>query len=115
MKRSTIFLSGLLTLILSSCTSYYKSTYFGDYYTPTYEVSLYYDEEDIPLNFKVIGNVKNSEYLVSRLSPAQLRDEMIKKAKTVGADAILVTMTTPSKNDKGNKIVESRFLRFKDY
>ncbi len=115
MNRPIIFLSGLLTFILSSCSTLNKSSYTGDYYAPTYEVNIYYEEEDIPLDYKVIGNAKNSSYRVKTLTPAQLRDVTIREAMNAGADAVLVTTTVPSKNNNGSKIVESIFLRFKDY
>ncbi len=114
--KKVFTLSIIFTLLLGmSCTP--RIAYLGDYYAPTYDVELFYDEGDIEKEYKVIGIARNEGDELERDNLEAIRDEMIKKAKQVGADAILFVSVASNSNNgfdnDSNKIVESKFLRYK--
>lgn len=76
-----------LCLLLSSCgVGPYVPYYFGDKFSPTSTVDIYYSAHDVKQNYKVIGHI----------SCANLGQEVVKAklsdfAKTIGADVIVIT------------------------
>ncbi len=115
MKQYYLLTTTLIVLLFSSCSP--RIAYLGDYYAPTHDIDLFYDEGDIEKEYKVIGIARNEGDELERDNLEAIRDEMIKKAKTVGADAILFVSVASNNNNsfsnESNKIVESKFLRYK--
>ena len=66
-----------------------KINYLGDSYIPTQNVDMFFDEHDIQKEYKVIGLMKNEAAELEIDDVEKVKQAMIKKAKSVGADAIL--------------------------
>ena len=114
MKKYFTFL--VVFLIFSSCSP--KISYMGNSHMPTYDVDVYYDEKDIELEYSVMGIARNEGDMFENDDLNEIRNALIKKAREVGADAILVLSideNRPSMEDDydPNKIVEAKFLKYK--
>ena len=73
--------------LIISCSP--KINYLGDTYTPTQHVEIYFDENDINKKYKVIGMMKNEADELENDDVEEVKKAMMKKAREVGADAIL--------------------------
>jgi hypothetical protein len=75
----------LLALVVG-CTNI---KYLGDNYPPTTRVDIFFDEADVERPFKVMGHVdaSASEFV----STEKMQEEIMKKAREVGADGIIFT------------------------
>lgn len=87
MKNLVKIASGFIFLIIISCAP--QINYLGSSYPPTQEVDIFFDEEDIQRDFKVMGMMKNEGAEMELDDAESVKNAMIKKAKSVGADAIL--------------------------
>ncbi len=74
-----------LLLLLAGCA---KIDYIGDEYPPTKKVDLYYAETDVKLSYIVIGHIVASAGEL--VSMQKIRKELIKKARKVGADGVII-------------------------
>ena len=83
MKRLILF--SALIILFSSCGR--TIHYLGDFYTPKDEVEVFYDTNDVPYEFKVIGQMTHDKFINYNLET--IKTEMIKKASLNGADAIV--------------------------
>jgi hypothetical protein len=104
----------LAIVLIVSCTP--KISYLGDSYPPTYEVDMYFDEKDIERDYKVIGLARNEGDELEIDDLDAIRKSMLKKAREVGADAILFISIAENRegwDDDPNKIVEAKFLKYK--
>ena len=83
-------------LVLSAC-SLYAPTYFGDSYAPTSNVQSYYSAKDIKQPYTVIGHMTA---LTSPTESGQIRtrQQVIEKAKTIGADAVVFSEIDVQRN-----------------
>lgn len=90
-------------LLLTSC---FTVTYFGDKLTPTTTVDIYYSAHDVTKAYKVIGHLnypnKGQEEVKARLTGY---------AKTIGADAIIITGTSATKDDQ-SAVVNADALKY---
>ena len=96
-----------------SCTP--RISYLGDSYGRTTKVDVYYDQGDIDREYKVIGLARNEGDDLERDDLQSIKTEMIKKAKEVGADAILFISVAENRDGQDfdpNKIVEAKFLKY---
>jgi len=87
MKKLIKITSGFIFLLMISCSP--QINYLGSSYPPTQEVDIFFDEEDIQKDFKVMGIMKNEGDEMELDDSESVKNAMIKKAKSVGADAIL--------------------------
>ena len=77
----------LSCLLVLSCSP--KINYLGDTFSPTQHVDMYFDEHDITKEYKVIGMMKNEADELEIDDVEAVKKAMLKKARDVGADAIL--------------------------
>lgn len=106
----------LVFMVSLSCSP--KISYMGDSRMPTYNIDVYYDEKDIEMEYTVMGIARNEGDMFENDDLNEIRNALIKKAREVGADAILVLSINenrPSMEDDydPNKIVEAKFLKYK--
>ena len=90
----------------------------GEQYSPTFSVDVYYDENDIESDYTVMGIARNEGDTFERDDLNDIRTQLIKKAREVGADAILILSIAenrPATEEEWdpNKIVEAKFLKYK--
>ena len=115
----------LLLLFFQSCVS--KINYLGSYYEPTKDVELFFEVNDIEKKYKVIGLMNRENGLAITDDIEEIKKAMLDKAKSVGADAILVTrfgnqitqklsedtLTKKVVTEESSKmIVEAKFLKY---
>lgn len=77
----------LLSVLFFACSP--RVNYLGNYYSPTDRVDLYFSENDVKYEYEVMGIVKNNGEEFERSNAEAVQKAMVKKAKEVGADAIL--------------------------
>lgn len=104
MKNYHILLLGIC-LFLSSCVTV---TYFGDTLPATTSVEIYYSAHDVKKDYKVIGHLNcpggNQE---------TVKGLLMNKAKTIGADAIVITGSTVDASGKyTSDIVNADALKY---
>lgn len=87
MKNLIKITSGIMFLLVVSCAP--QINYLGSNYAPTQDVDIFFDEQDIEKDYKVMGIMKNEGADLELDDAESVKDAMIKKAKSVGADAIL--------------------------
>ena len=126
-KTTTLFL--IFTSLLCSCSP--TLNYLGNSYAPTQNIEIYFDEHDIKREYTVMGIVKNEGSGFEFDDTESIQEAMLKKAKSVGADAILYlglykeiersreTNTNYNKGSKRettssttSKIYEAKFLKY---
>ena len=115
MKNFIKIISGFIFLLIISCAP--QINYLGSNYSPTQDVDIFFDEQDIQKEYKVMGLMKNEGDDLELDDTESVKNAMIKKAKSVGADAILFLgfysekVTTESTNieniDKDKTVVTS--------
>ncbi|RYE04653.1 MAG: hypothetical protein EOP33_08905, partial [Rickettsiaceae bacterium] len=82
LKITTLFLS---FTILSSCGV--SATYMGDTLPSSNHVDVFYDAKDVKKAHKVIGHLSlDSRYTADKA----IKPALVKKAKAIGADAIII-------------------------
>lgn len=111
MKKKILLLSVLATFM--ACSP--RITYLGDYYGSTVNVDIYYDEKDIDKDYKTIGIARNEGDEFEKDNLEAIREEMIKKAREVGADAILFERIGENVDREvwdSKKVVEAKFLKY---
>jgi len=81
---SIVFLVTLFA-VLGGCT---KIDYIGDEYPPTSHVDLYFSEEDVDREHRVMGHLVATAD--DAVSAEKMQKDMKKKAMEKGADAIII-------------------------
>ena len=119
MKNIIIITLGISFLFVVSCSP--KINYLGDTYSPTHQVDMYFDENDIKVEYKVIGMMKNEANELEIDDVEDVKKAMLKKAREVGADAILFIgfyseRVNPAHHDEifdnVKKIYEAKLLKY---
>ena len=82
-KLSTAFI--LIAILAIGCANV---KYVGNSFDPTDDVDMYFSKEEIKKEYTIIGHAVGSSGLFG--SDDQVMEKLIEKAKSVGADAILV-------------------------
>lgn len=92
----------------------------GDSYSPTQNVDIFFDEHDINKEYKVMGLMKNEAEDLENDEVEVVKKAMIKKAKAVGADAILFVGFYSERIGNDNdlfdnvkNILEAKLLKYK--
>ena len=92
-----------LSLVLSGCA---MVTYLGDKYPPTTSVDVYYSAHDVTKSFKVIGHMN-----YPNTGQDAVKEKFIAYAKSIGADAIVITGTESTK-DLQSAYVDADALKY---
>jgi hypothetical protein len=92
MKNYHLILIGFC-LFLSSCTA--MVSYFGDRATPTTTVDVFYSAHDVKKDYKVLGHLN-----CPNGGQETVKSLLIDKAKSIGADAIVITGSTVDASGK---------------
>ena len=85
MFKCTVSLLALLVLFVAACA---KIDYIGQSYQPTTHVDLYFSEEDIRENYRVMGHVIAQAN--EGISIENLQKQLEAKAREKGADGIVI-------------------------
>src|ERR1700761_1522713 len=104
MKNYHFLLIGLC-LLLAACTPLIPA-YFGDKYPPTTSVDIYYSTHDVKQNYKVIGHLT-----ISNVGQDVVKAKFVDYAKTIGADAIVITGTDATK-DNAAAVINADALKY---
>lgn len=78
--------SVFLFLMLLSCSGP-TIHYIGESYPTSAAVDIYYDVKEVKKEYTVMGRMTNDKFIQYNLE--NVKKEMIKKAKLVGADAVI--------------------------
>jgi hypothetical protein len=107
MKNYHIITASLCLLLLSSCLTL-KPTYFGDKFPATTSVDIFYSAHDVKQAYKVIGHLT-----IANIGQDSVKSKFVAFAKTIGADAIVITGNTVDTGGKtGSDIVNADALRY---
>lgn len=93
-----------LCLLLSSCAV--PVAYFGDKLTPTNSIDIFYSAHDVTRQYKVIGHLTYPNF-----TQDEVKAKLSAYAKTIGADAIVITGTDATKNDQA-AVVNADALKY---
>jgi hypothetical protein len=105
MKNHIIIIS--LCFLLSAC-SVITPAYFGDKYPPTTSVDIYYSAHDVKQPYKVIGHLT-----LPNIGQDSVKSKFVAYAKTIGADAIVITGNTIDTGGKvGSDVVNADALKY---
>ena len=85
MFKWTVSLSLFLVLFVAGCA---KIDYIGESYQPTTHVDLYFSEEDIRVDYQVMGHV--IAQAGTGISIERLQTKLEAKAREKGADGIVI-------------------------
>jgi len=101
----------IAAFLLSSCgpTIYY----LGEEYGRTRVVQVFYDEQRIDVPYRVIGRLTNDQK--KQYEPDQIKKQMIRKAKKVGADALVFSDLTVDRlqhEREDRVIVKAKLIKF---
>ena len=104
LQKSRLLLIFSLLSLACSCTSV---NYSGPTYPPTTKVEIFYNQNQIKQPYTTMGSATTSTWYTYQ--NRQIRGAMIEKAKSVGADAILVNSidaepTAPAIRDSGDAV-----------
>jgi hypothetical protein len=110
MSLSKISLPVLLFIFTCSCSI--PIHYLGDSLPRTTNVKEYFDEKEITEEYRVIGTMTNGQLV--NYDVKFIREEMVKKAREVGADAILYAPVEVDYDHKDGERTEvkAKLLKF---
>ena len=86
MKNESFTLPIILLFSIFLTGSCYTIEYLGESYAPSEQVEVYYDAKQVKKEYRIIGRMAELTSVVKHTEK-----QMIKKAKSVGADAIIFT------------------------
>ena len=69
--------------------------YIGDKYPPSNSVEVFYSAHDVTKAYKVIGHMN-----IPNVGQDKAKDAFIKYAKSIGADAVVITGTSSTKDNQ---------------
>ena len=81
------YLTGIGIVFQFSCQP--RMHYIGSAYPPTTYVEIFFEKQDIPRSYKIIGKIAGIQ--TSDMFSADFQPYIIKTAQKTGADAVLVT------------------------
>lgn len=85
MFKYTVSLTVVLFLFVSACA---EVDYVGESYSPTAHVDVYYSENDVEKDYKVMGHAV--AHAGDFVSTDKLREALIKEARKRGADGLIM-------------------------
>ena len=80
-----------IILLFTSCRLSHSVNYLGRSYTPTKTVDIYFENETINENYKIIGKAFLEINVNSSLTTEDMQEAFIYKAKEKGANAIVLS------------------------
>jgi hypothetical protein len=105
MKNLLLFIS---IALLTACAALQPS-YFGDKLPPTNSVDLFYSAHDVKQPYKVIGHLT----IPNVMKQDSIKSKLVAYAKTIGADAIVITGNTVDNGGKfTSDIVNADALKY---
>ena len=126
MSKYTVSLL-VLVLFVSACAEQPEIDYFGNSYTPTTDVELFFSEDDIEEEYVEMG--KAIAQASTAISTEELQDALVEEAREAGADAVLINnidrkktgeTTTFNQNtdqeiitDVEGRKIEATFIKYK--
>lgn len=113
MRFKTLIIFSLLLFLVFGCA---HINYVGKSYDPTDQVDIYYAKEDIHREYTVMGHAVGGGQLL--VSTSKIQNKLIEKAKSEGADAVLITeigreITEDNEGFDAEKQVKATFLKYK--
>ena len=85
MSKHSVSLTAAFFLFISACA---EVDYVGESYSPTDHVDVYYSENDVEKDYKVMGHAV--AHAGDFVSTEKLRDALIKEARKRGADGLIM-------------------------
>ena len=93
--------------LLSACRVI-QPDYFGEKYPPTTNVDVFYSSHDVKKDYKVIGHMN-----LSNFGQDSVKSKFVRYAKSIGADAIVITGSTINNSVKGGSdVVNADALKY---
>ncbi len=101
----------MIVIFCYSCSPNVVS-YVGKTLEPTDQVEVFYDSQNIPVQYEIIGHAVGEGLKID-----QIRYELMVRAKSEGANAILITSTHLERYSNGEmahtiKQIEASFLYY---
>lgn len=98
----------IISIALLTACGAVQPSYFGDKLPPTSSVDLFYSTLDVKQPYKVIGHLT-----IPNIGQEMVKNKLKDYAKTIGADAIVVTGNTVNDGMKsGSDIVNADALKY---
>ncbi len=100
----------LVNFLLISCgPSIY---YLGDSFQPSDAVEIFYDAKEIKKEYKIVGRMTNDK--IAHYEPELIKAEMVKKAKQVGADAIIFSdLSIDNTEQQGDRLaIKAELIKY---
>jgi hypothetical protein len=102
-----LFLIVCLSFLVIACIAIQPS-YFGDRLPPTSNVDVYYSTHDVKSDYKVIGHLT-----MPNIGQDTVKARLVAYAKTIGADAIVITGNTVNDGNKSaSDVVNADALKY---
>jgi len=84
-----------ISFLISSCSP--TINFLGDSFPPTTDIDVFYDEIDVKLEYKTIGQMNHNS--TSMIDVDEIKRSMIAKAKEKGGDGIIFYMDVLTNRD----------------
>ncbi len=97
-----------ITFLAAACSP--RTHYLGDIYPPTDHVDVYYDENDIDRDFKVIGQLSGDNDGMEYIKLDKIKENMILEAQERGADAIWFLFSDSFDN---THVVKAKLVKYR--
>jgi hypothetical protein len=82
--------------------------YFGDKLPPTTSVDIYYSAHDVTQKYHVMGHMT-----IQNMGQDKVKSKFVSYAKTIGADAIIITGSTVDNSGKySSDVVNADALKY---
>jgi len=105
--KNHLLIIAVFCFFLSACAVSMPS-YFGDKFPPTTNVDIFYSTHDVKKEYKVIGHMN-----YPNIGQEAVKDKFIAYAKSIGADAIVITGNTVNDGTKsGSDVVNADVLKY---
>ena len=103
--RSSIMKVSLVAMIAVISVSCTKIDYIGKSYSPTTEVDIYFSLDDVKGAYEVMGHLTASAGTF--VSSEKMQEEILKKAREKGADAVVILGLDHYVTDSGSSWTET--------
>ena len=108
-----------IILVFSLCIFAFhcaQVNYVGKTFSPTSDVDVYYSEDEVEKEYSTIGHAVGSGGFI--VSNEKIQEEIIAKARAVGADAVIITGVEKSKvvvddSTEEERHIKASFIKYK--
>lgn len=98
----------LLSLVFLAACGAIQPSYFGDRFPATTSVDLFYSTHDVKQPYQVIGHLT-----MTNIGQDSVKSRIIAYAKTIGADAVVITGNTVNDGTKSaSDVVNADALKY---